>query len=882
MKSIKLFSALCALLAVVAACEQPYDGPDNPAEGGIRLSVTMESSSTKVNVDDGTGFCRWSTSSAPELRDSIAVWLSGTSQNGVVSDQYVDADVSVNSEGNPGTTDASTGGVTLNIDGTLRRANFAVFPSTSAVKEYSSSSDLRVVYPTTYDLSSRTTDELRDYARMPMVASNDPVKNDNLKFYHVGGLLRITLPNSEIAGATQVKVTFLGMEHVTGTYKIDGIVDGEVSGLTHTASTPVAGTGNEVTFKLPSVGSSGNTCINVPLPWGDYSKMKGVQVDVSIGGVEKRQIKSGTWHHIARRQGKKMDFNFADPGSLWSIDIPVDERVTLWKGERIGVSASAFDNTGTLIPNADITWSVEPSTGVAEIVGGELVAVGAGEALVKAASTQNPEKFDNFIVYVNEATITLSPGELTGRAGKTGKITADVTYTRNGDWSVPVVSWTSGNSTVATLKDSATLPGESNAVTFGSAPGATTTITAEILAGTDIVATASCNTSIISAAYVPGKFSVSPTKKVWFASGNLLFKADKNGDNWTNRRWEFAQNQWDYYAVDAKESWNQGDGTDKVIDLFAWASNGVQNPYDASQKCYEPFDRRTDALNFPDVCWVWWREYDMYDYPEAEPEYNILPTWLKTGGFGPLANDNGLGITISSSEVERIQNFGGECQPEEYEAWRVFVNDLNFKDALINSSDNYDYGWNAHDDVKKYCEWGLHLNADGSENTNTPLAGTWYTLSKNEWEYLYFSRPKAALLRSAATIYDSDGERFVNGMILLPDNWEIPESCTFTPIINDGNPLNIYIAGTGATNGFVLNGRWEDMEAAGAVFIPELVYKRASSSTVLREWRYWTSTACLGDAFSLIVTMDSYWLAREINTRDDERNSRLPVRLVHD
>ena len=878
MKSIKLFSALCALLAVVAACEQPYDGPDNPSEGGTRLTVAMEGSSTKVNVNDLTGACTWATGT---VKDKIAVWFDGTSQDGSVSNRYVSYDVTVESSSNP--EEQRTGGVTLNIDGTLKRGNFAVFPAASAVQDWHVASDLRVLYPTTYNLADVAESELLTYSQMPMVASNDPLKNRSLMFYHVGGLLRIELSSSEIVGASQVRVTFLGMDNVTGTYKVGGLVNGEVTGSVYTeVSSPETGTGNVVTFTIPTVGSSGKTWVNVPLPAGNYSSLKGVQVDVSGGGVNKSQVKAAPWHSIVRRQGKRLSFGFDGPGALSYIDIPVDERVTMWKGQSIDVSASAFDDGGTLVPNAAIIWSVEPATGVAEIVGGKLVAVGAGEALVKAASTQYPEKFDTFSVYVNEATIALNPGELTGRAGKSGKITADVTYTRNGDWSVPVVSWTSGNSTVVALKDSATLPGESNAVTFGSAPGATTTITAEILAGTDIVATASCNTSIISAAYVPGKFSVSPTKKVWFASGNLLFKADKNGDNWTNRRWEFAQNQWDYYAVDAKESWNQGDGTDKVIDLFAWASNGVQNPYDASQKCYEPFDRRTDALNFPDVCWVWWREYDMYDYPEAEPEYNILPTWLKTGGFGPLANDNGLGITISSSEVERIQNFGGECQPEEYEAWRVFVNDLNFKDALINSSDNYDYGWNAHDDVKKYCEWGLHLNADGSENTNTPLAGTWYTLSKNEWEYLYFSRPKAALLRSAATIYDSDGERFVNGMILLPDNWEIPESCTFTPIINDGNPLNIYIAGTGATNGFVLNGRWEDMEAAGAVFIPELVYKRASSSTVLREWRYWTSTACLGDAFSLIVTMDSYWLAREINTRDDERNSRLPVRLVHD
>ena len=880
MKSIKLFSALCALLAVVAACEQPYDGPDNPAEGGIRLSVTMESSSTKVNVDDGTGFCRWSTSSAPELRDSIAVWLSGTSQNGVVSDQYVDADVSVNSEGNPGTTDASTGGVTLNIDGTLRRANFAVFPSTSAVKEYSSSSDLRVVYPTTYDLSSRTTDELRDYARMPMVASNDPVKNDNLKFYHVGGLLRITLPNSEIAGATQVKVTFLGMEHVTGTYKIDGIVDGEVSGLTHTASTPVAGTGNEVTFKLPSVGSSGNTCINVPLPWGDYSKMKGVQVDVSIGGVEKRQIKSGTWHHIARRQGKKMDFNFADPGSLWSIDIPVDERVTLWKGERIGVSASAFDNTGTLIPNADITWSVEPSTGVAEIVGGELVAVGAGEALVKAASTQNPEKFDNFIVYVNEATITLSPGELTGRAGKTGKITADVTYTRNGDWSVPRISWSTTAPSYVTVAEASLLPDESNVVNFlainGSSPAS---VKAEIIvvgnSGNPVtVAGAECVVDIKSGAYVPGKFTVNEDgKQVYFASGNLVVKNTYNGTS-NVRKWMFEENQWDvHYDISSTNGYSET-GVDHYISHFGWATAAVKNPkgdYGYDQRHIYFYPHQTNYFDSENEQYD--EYYDQYMFFGLD-RYNFH-------GYGPSSNPNGWGFVdpenmSMTAEMRMPFDHAGSVDG----AW-----------TTITVKENT---WNYDPEVKQYCEWGLHFNEDGSENTDTPLAGTWYTLSSYEWMYLFGSRPEAELLCGFGTIYDSDTKKFFRGLIILPDNWENPEDCTFLPICSDYG-FNLYFAGSGDDRALAFSGRWADMEASGAVFLPLTGLRSDNNSgnaTVFvfenRYGNYWSSSSQNFDmdgqsgsyvAISMFFSTSS---TPPKSTMMLEKSSGLAVRLVHD
>ena len=101
-------------------------------------------------------------------------------------------------------------------------------------------------------------------------------------------------------------------------------------------------------------------------------------------------------------------------------------------------------------------------------------------------------KEDSFKLYVNEATITLNPSELIGRVGKARKITAEVSYTKNGDWSVPELSWTTTDADVATLEKASTLPGEENRVTFeGTNSAPAEIIVAKFKVGETVVASAS-------------------------------------------------------------------------------------------------------------------------------------------------------------------------------------------------------------------------------------------------------------------------------------------------------------------------------------------------------------------------------------------------------
>lgn len=81
----------------------------------------------------------------------------------------------------------------------------------------------------------------------------------------------------------------------------------------------------------------------------------------------------------------------------------------------------------------------------------------------------------------------------------------------------------------------------------------------------------------------------------------------------------------------------------------------------------------------------------------------------------------------------------------------------------------------------------------------------WYTPSKDEWQYVLFNRANASSLRAEGTVNG------MNGLILLPDDWTLPEGLSFLPgyIGNEEYTENIYNLE-----------QWATMEAAGAVFLP--------------------------------------------------------------
>ena len=112
--------------------------------------------------------------------------------------------------------------------------------------------------------------------------------------------------------------------------------------------------------------------------------------------------------------------------------------------------------------------------------------------------------------------------------------------------------------------------------------------------------------------------------------------------------------------------------------------------------------------------------------------------------------------------------------------------------------------WDSYSLTGDYAEadWAWH-NAI-SNGGNAPHL--WRTLTTAEWEYLLLYRTNASAKLGSGNING------VVGLIILPDNWTIPVGCTFI---------------SGTRNNYTLT-QWAQMEAAGAVFLPQAGWRGGS------------------------------------------------------
>ncbi len=184
------------------------------------------------------------------------------------------------------------------------------------------------------------------------------------------------------------------------------------------------------------------------------------------------------------------------------------------------------------------------------------------------------------------------------------------------------------------------------------------------------------------------------------------------------------------------------------------------------------------------------------------------------------------------------------------------------------------FGWSANNTTAPF---GVSTSMSASDyagdfvdwGTNTicgDMPGIWRTLSMDEWDYLFKKRTNAAQLYSQGSI---EGTR---GMIVLPDNWVLPEGVQFT--VDTANltmdlDLNAYSYA-----------EWQKMEDAGAVFLCVTGRRDGKEVGYLQEYGgYWSSTT------TSITTYHWFFnYIREVLTLYDNSNrvQGRSVRLVHD
>lgn len=173
---------------------------------------------------------------------------------------------------------------------------------------------------------------------------------------------------------------------------------------------------------------------------------------------------------------------------------------------------------------------------------------------------------------------------------------------------------------------------------------------------------------------------------------------------------------------------------------------------------------------------------------------------------------------FSVSETQQVMFSTGNLQYQaSTKTWRFAENQWDFIGAPNKNVSSTYSGWidlfglgtgdaptrtsTKNSKYPSFVDWGVNTIYDGDTEYES---GIWYTLSIEEWKYLFETRNNADKLYAQGTV------RGVGGMIILPDNWTLPDELSFTPGIEDGFSNNSYNAN-----------QWQLMESAGAVFLPD-------------------------------------------------------------
>ena len=253
------------------------------------------------------------------------------------------------------------------------------------------------------------------------------------------------------------------------------------------------------------------------------------------------------------------------------------------------------------------------------------------------------------------------------------------------------------------------------------------------------------------------------------------------------------------------------------------------------------------------------------DYANSAPETGELP-----GKF--TINAEGQQVVFSQANLQYMP-----FRPVFHFAtkqWHALVGNNEWLEKTnINWIDLF--GWGTGDkgdkistsaaDYATYNEWGNNPIQNSSYE-----AGTWRTMSEEEWKYLFESRKDAASKRAMGSIVWHPYAP-IDGIILLPDQFEMPKGIEMnmnatTFDVNQYVPLD-----------------WMLLEANGAVFLPLGSYrdgtKVASFDTYNRASTgyYWTSTD-KGNTEAMRFKIDS----KTPSFAAHNRSTGMSVRLVKD
>jgi hypothetical protein len=206
--------------------------------------------------------------------------------------------------------------------------------------------------------------------------------------------------------------------------------------------------------------------------------------------------------------------------------------------------------------------------------------------------------------------------------------------------------------------------------------------------------------------------------------------------------------------------------------------------------------------------------------------------------------------------------------------WKSGANAYKPYETSKSYEDYYPGGYDNTDLTGAYAnaDWGMY-NQIGDASP-----GTWRTLTKDEWMYLFHGRKDAEKLFGLGTVNG------VPGTIILPDDWKTLSGLTFTPSTEKGLTWqDIYYTNSNNDNyshNIYTAAQWIKMESGGAVFLPATGNRAGTMvSDVLMFGSYWSSTHNLsGYVWGLYFYTDGLGPAGQ----DGHRGRGYAVRLVSD
>lgn len=201
----------------------------------------------------------------------------------------------------------------------------------------------------------------------------------------------------------------------------------------------------------------------------------------------------------------------------------------------------------------------------------------------------------------------------------------------------------------------------------------------------------------------------------------------------------------------------------------------------------------------------------------------IVLCLMCTLSFG---QDSVKGFSVSSDKQVVFSHGNLQYHPKK-DQWRFAKNQTDYiGKSNSNISDSYDgwldlfgrstplnyFGLTYSRNFNIYCgqfiDWGT--NTIGIDAPNT-----WRALSTKEWEYILYDREYAGYLHGPAQVNG------VNGLILLPDNWELGAY----------NEPRFFKRGFPRLDGYAKYQRftaaqWSELEAKGAIFLPAAGFRK--------------------------------------------------------